>query len=49
MLQVKELMMILPWWPSKAWFSTLQRMLVTVRRLRVCRDLVVDLQTGTIP
>ena len=46
---VEKIIVILPFWPGKAWFSDLQRMALSVKRLPLRKDLIVDLESGIPP
>ena len=41
------MILIVPWWPLKPFFATLQNMLLDCWRLRVSKDLLTDLLTNT--
>ena len=47
--EVSRVVMVLPYWPGKPWFSTMQEMLIDIRRLPVFKTLVLDLKTGNPP
>ena len=47
--KVKSIIMILPYWPGKVWFSRFMQMAVEVRRLPPCKSLICDLSTGNPP
>ena len=47
--EVSRVVMVLPYWPGKPWFSTMQEMLIDIRRLPLFKTLVVDLITGNPP
>ena len=46
---VERIIVVLPFWPGKAWFSDFQRMALSVKRLPVHKDLIVDMISGNPP
>ena len=46
---VEKIIMILPFWPGKAWFSDFQKMALSVKRLPVRKDLVLDMLSQKAP
>ena len=46
---VKKIVMILPFWPGKPWFSDFLMMAISIKRLPIRKDLVVDLTSGVPP
>ena len=47
--RVNRILMIVPYWPGKVWFSAFMQMALEVRRLPPCKDLVRDTTTGKPP
>ena len=46
---VKNIVMTFPFWPGKPWFSDFLRMAISIKRLPIRKDLVVDLKSGLPP
>lgn len=47
--EIEKIIVILPYWTGKPWFSQVQRMIVDIKRLPLRRDLVVDLASSNTP
>ena len=44
--KVKVMLIVVPWWPSKAFFAMLQSMIIDCRRIRLSRDMITDMVSG---
>ena len=47
--KLKKVLVILPYWTGKPWFSDVQRMLVDIKRLPPRKDLIIDLVSKKPP
>ena len=47
--EVSRVVLVLPYWPGKPWFSIMQEMLIDIRKLPVFKTLVLDVVTGNPP
>ena len=46
--ELDEVILIVPWWPRKPYFSILMSMVTKIRRLHMEKDLLVDVETGPL-
>ena len=44
--KVKVILIVVPWWPSKAFLAMLQSMIFDCRRIRLSRDMITDIVSG---
>ena len=47
--KVKVILIVVPWWPSKAFFTMLQSMIIDCPRIRLSRDMITDMVSGLPP
>ena len=44
--KIKKMLIVVPWWPGKTFFATLQPMIIDCCRIRHSRNMITDLVTG---
>ena len=44
--KAKLVLIVVPWWPSKAFFAMLQSMIIDCRRIRPSSNMITDLVPG---